>query len=680
MPTSPEPEYQLAAIERLRQAENPFILYVASGAEDDECQRFDVPAFLAQQRADIESIIDLYRLKPDRVSHVFPIVGDAGTGKTHLLGTLRRDLNAARQLFIVADSFPGQQEPTDFFLWQVVGSLLARSGPGAQMLTHLSRRLTSRLLVEAVRRLDPSARLGLIPPQGYWDGLGRRLGLRSVVDAVLRKIDDLLETCDGAKLLDLPGVCHGAGLPLDLACQTIEEHLEKSEALDANGWLRRRLFAGFARLALQGDREDLEDFLTNGFTEAPGHVAGTGSLTKKLLTVLLEAFGAINVPVILAFDQLEDFLRSGSMELEKERKQNFCRGLVALVNGVPGLCILLFAERGLWNEVLGSLDRYLTDRLARPFSLPGQGPRERIDLPDRITRSDLVALIRARVQPTLGDLEGKDPLPDIFPFAETDLDHLVEQTSLRGCLQQLSKRYGERLTPAAPPVIVSPVGGAGPDDAFPGELHERWTQRWYYHRSRALARIRADEISAADIPAVAEAVQVWLDYLTEHSLAGPAQWAKAEVRQHGHELFGYVNLLRFEGPRSAGLGIGAWLAEGKHRPKDLEAKLAFFEIKPAVLRNLVLLRRDGQEAVSGVSKDLFEAAIGKGKDIRVESLSDGDLAVILALPQWLKAIGPDLEPAGLAGREVVNAIVQERTGALLERLQSWRVTPAEAAQ
>ena len=393
--------------------------------------------------------------------------------------------------------------------------------------------------------------------------------------------------------------------------------------------------------------DELKEFLTGGFDKVPDHVAGAGDLTKRLLRVLLEIFATFHIPVVVAFDQLEDFLRAGTADQEKELQLNFCRGLIALTNAVPNLCVLLFAERGLYNEVITGLDQFLVDRIHKP----------EIKLPDRFTLDTVTSLIRARIQPTLGDLKEKEGLPAAFPFHENDFKGVLSERSVRGCLQQLSKLY------------TNFVSGQGPS---PAQIHQYLDTCWGHHRDRALVEI--DGISAAAIPDLADAFKFYLDFWAEEHLTEPIPWAKNEVIHRGHQLFGHLNVLR-PGPRSAGLGIGFWLAELRGRPADLSAKLAFFDIKPAVIRRLIVLRRDGTAALGGKAGDVFNKAEKEGRDVSVEELTDDDLAIILRFPEWLKAADAFIsqlpEPQRKVGKEARNDIARERTRSFMEKIHRW---------
>src|SRR4051794_20803053 len=80
-----------AALARLRQAANPFSFSVATAGTEESCLGYDIQEYLDAQRSDLLAIIRQYR-RPDQPSQLFPVLGDSGTGKTHLLTTLQAEL------------------------------------------------------------------------------------------------------------------------------------------------------------------------------------------------------------------------------------------------------------------------------------------------------------------------------------------------------------------------------------------------------------------------------------------------------------------------------------------------------------------------------------------------------------------------------------------------------------
>lgn len=70
---------------------------------------------------------------------------------------------------------------------------------------------------------------------------------------------------------------------------------------------------------------------------------------------------------------------------------------------------------------------------------------------------------------------------------------------------------------------------------------------------------------------------------------------------------------------------------------------------PCPIRTLVLFRRDGEDALTGSTKDYYAAAVGRGLDVRVRKYEQRELGSLLAFPRWLQAIKPDVEAAGKDG-------------------------------
>ena len=362
------------AIRRLREGPNPFTFSVVTAGTEESCLHYDVPNLLDSQRSDLRAIVQLYR-GPNQPSQIFPILGDSGTGKTHLLTTFQAEARqqAAEEgkecLLVVADTFSAGLDPLDFFLWQIVNHLLAQKGPGARMLRVLSARLTAHLLVEALRQLAPHQQVKLIPPCGLLDWFGLRFRNRKPVQRRLDAIRQLIGGCDVPVPTDLQNHCEQAGLAPESACELIQQHLERTESRDAAGSLRKELYYRISQLALLNQREPVEDFLTGDYREGPDHVAMAGQLPKRLLTAFLELFHELKIPVVLVFDQIEDFLIAPTSERKQALRDGFVQALAALINNVQNLCLLVFAERALWNQtILGSVNQYIRDRLDRPFN------------------------------------------------------------------------------------------------------------------------------------------------------------------------------------------------------------------------------------------------------------------------------------------------------------------------
>ena len=156
-------------------------------------------------------------------------------------------------------------------------------------------------------------------------------------------------------------------------------YVEKTEAHNTAGLMRRHIYQGFARAApAAATRPSWPSFLTYGFAELAFQVRPTRQdLVLALFKVLMEVFRALKMPVVVAFDQLEDLLLARRSDDAHRIAEAFFAGIVQVMHQIDGLCFLIFAERGLWNRFVPSLDGYIQDRLNNPVHVPaarhGQG-------------------------------------------------------------------------------------------------------------------------------------------------------------------------------------------------------------------------------------------------------------------------------------------------------------------
>src|SRR5262249_40125336 len=145
-------------------------------------------------------------------------------------------------------------------------------------------------------------------------GLGRwtrRLGLGNsqAQDRVQWLIDNLAQPGPSLTNGALRRVCADINLEPQRACEFLCHYFERTESHNTAGLIRRHIYQGFARAVLQGDEGDLANFLTFGFAELEFHVRPSRQeLVLALLKVLMEVFLGLKMPVVVAFDQLEDLL------------------------------------------------------------------------------------------------------------------------------------------------------------------------------------------------------------------------------------------------------------------------------------------------------------------------------------------------------------------------------------
>ena len=182
--------------------------------------------------------------------------------------------------------------------------------------------------------------------------------------------------------------------------------------------MRRHIFNGFARAALLGDEADLANFLTYGFAELDFHVRPTRQdLVLALFKVLMEVFRSLKMPVVVAFDQLEDLLLARRSDDAHRTAEAFFAGIVQAMHQIDGICFLIFAERGLWNRFVPSLDGYIQDRLNNPVHVPEHGTIKALRLeapsPNLVRR-----VVEARLRPCLEELPERRNRFRYLPFTD----------------------------------------------------------------------------------------------------------------------------------------------------------------------------------------------------------------------------------------------------------------------
>ena len=133
---------------------------------------------------------------------------------------------------------------------------------------------------------------------------------------------------------------------------------------------------------------------------------------------------------------------------------------------LDGLCFLVFAERGLWNRFVPSLDGYIQDRLNNPIHVPSVGTIKALRLeapPAELVRQ----VVEARLRPTLDELPDGAELSPIFPFTDEQVIRIARtEPTLRDMLQQFRHLFdhvvfgGDEDVKATP----APVGYVMPED------------------------------------------------------------------------------------------------------------------------------------------------------------------------------------------------------------------------
>ena len=428
------------AREMLKRAGNPFRNYFARNPDDEVCARYHVPEMFAPERDLLHAIIDLYRYDPTTHSEVIPVLGNKGAGKTHLLHSIKHGTGGQWQLLVTPGVYQKDTDFLEYLLFQIIDTLLGGGKQkGVRPLEYIGEQLVRRFLELALRDLSPEAKVDLFPPQGIGRWV-RRLGAGSsqAQERVERLAEDLSGYSNFARMpTPLAQVLGRAGITEQKAFDLLASYIARTEAHNTAGMMRRQILSGFARATLLKDESELAGFLTFGFAEMEFHVRPTRQdLVLALFKVLAEIFRSLKTPVVVAFDQLEDLLLARRSDDAHRTAESFFAGIVQVMHQIDGLLFLIFAERGLWNRFVPSLDGYIQDRLNNPVHVPRHGTVKalRLEAPAAVL---VRRVVEARLRSCLSELPEDEVASDIAPFAEDQVTRIAStEPTLRDMLQQ----------------------------------------------------------------------------------------------------------------------------------------------------------------------------------------------------------------------------------------------------
>ncbi|MGL6072965.1 MAG: hypothetical protein ACRC8S_02265 [Fimbriiglobus sp.] len=448
------------AREALKRAGNPFRNYFARNPDDDICTRYHVPELFAAERDLLHAIIDLYRYDPLTHSEVVPILGNKGAGKTHLLHSIKHGTGGAWQMLVTPGVYQKDTDFLEYLLFQILDSLL---GGGKQKSVRpmdvVGQLVVRKNLAAAIKGLSADEKVELFPPPGIgkW---ARRLGLGST--QATERADWLVEQLMGHAEFGRPPMPLGqalqeAGLPAERALEIISTYAKKSESRNTAGIMRQAIIDGFAKAILLKDETEIANFLTYGFAELEFAVRPSRQdLVLALFKVMMDLFRGLQVPVVVAFDQLEDLLLARRSDDVHKIAEAFFAGIVQVMHQIDGLLFLIFAERGLWNRFVPSLDGYIQDRLNNPVHVPKLGTVKAIRL--EAPAAPLVRrVVEARLRPVLDEVPEGVALPDIYPFGDEQITRVAKsEPTLRDMLQQFRHLFDHLVYDSSEPQPVVP--------------------------------------------------------------------------------------------------------------------------------------------------------------------------------------------------------------------------------
>jgi hypothetical protein len=501
-------------------------------------------------------------------------------------------------------------------------------------------------------------------------------------------------------------VCEEAGLTPALACEKVCAFIDKVEAHNTAGLMRRHIHQGFCRSVLLGEEADLANFLTFGFAELEFKVRPTRQdLVLALFKVLMEVFRSLRVPVVVAFDQLEDLLLARRADDGHRMAEAFFAGIVQAMHQIDGLCFLVFAERGLWNRFVPSLDGYIQDRLNNPVHVPQHGTIKTLRLeappPELVLR-----VVEARLRPSLEELPDAGELSNLFPFNEEQVLRVARtEPTLRDMLQQFRHLFdhlvygsedtdraqpppAERMPADEPPVVKSVIVVETPPAVAPSPSPEysvlstpsvpapastalNLPELWDQEMRSARRKLEPEGALTGATRELQAGLGSFLQVCHEHGVkVGPwrLQHVVPEWTFGDHPTYGAITIAHWtcKDGQPWKVGIGLWLGRGSAKPRDLEKKLGAFDVEPAVIDHLILLRPEDDLALNGKSKTWWQEAERQGRHARLEAVGLDGFAVWYGFPRWLAAVTEAL-PSGQPLPNLAD-LLQDRCERLLQQV------------
>lgn len=655
-------------LEKLRSEYNPFDNSVVRTSVSEQSLELTVPEYNASQMADLTEIIEKYRSGTQGTQGI-PIIGQVGAGKTQLLYQLRDHLrNKALQegqetLFIIVPRLTEGIDALNFLLFLVANHLLEKNADSTRLRNKIAEEITKRVLRETLNSLPDAKKVELFPTTGGGGLFNpfKRFGGQNNVQDRLKRIGQISELCNDPRtsIEQIRQACATNQFDLKDIFEIIQKYLEKNEPRTPTGLIRQKLFSGFIELALFQNQDNLQSVILNEETNTPNQ-----QLTaRNILMVCLETFRELKIPVCVVFDQLEDYFVGGTPEQTREKSYYFGNTLTTIINELPNVCLLLFMEEGVWNELANRLPEQMRMRLQLPFSLKGRPSITRINLPSSVSEQVVLKLIRNGVKRIVPEITGWD-IPLEFPFSREDVAQLQNSAAtIRFIMRKLADRYNQIVYVAPPP---------------PRDLYASFKQIWENTLTLVSKDFGADpDFAGSEIPTFHNALHQWLSKIHERKIDGTQNWKKVELYHNENKnQYGYLNLIRFQDPNPISLGIAFWMGRRTGQANDLKNRIELFQDTQCGMNKLILLRSDGLAAISkGKSKEVYDEAQSKGYDIQIHQYDTPTLYKILAFDKFFSEAWKEYESCQDSEKqamEILQRFLKEISEPILKMISEWQ--------
>jgi hypothetical protein len=640
----------------LKGKDNPFDVFVAPRQADADFSRHHVGTVHREATEAISAVVDRYR--PDRLqlesdlprSGVVVIYGSRGNGKTHMVHALRRSMNPPRVL--VAPAIYEPHRPfIEYLLHQLVRHF-QKEGEGQQggTLDLLAEALARKVVVQALHGMTEIDWLcrslrgpwRLTNPNFLTSFFG--WGTKPLYDRKRILIQDL----EGQEVKLLLDVCNQNEQDPEEFRRIALQHIEQAEAGQTiGGQIRRGLYTRLVDRAFGNPREDIYDFLLDGYTQVEAKTQPSReTLVDELLQALVELCLLARMPVVFAFDALETLLGDPP---DPTLWHSFTKGLADVLDSHRGIPFLIFAERGNWQLGVKNISDYALQRFQQGvIRVPGHGSLRELNLLN-VSNGNLEKIVAARLRPLLKEFYGSEEVevPNSFPFQQEDLERIARtegnEPPLRQALQALRDRYeelvnGQSLTTQPGPLIAS----VPPASLFLDQIETTWKQELRSANKR-LAEVAMTGL-ADDLH---NGILKWLELLIAEGTALPSgrPTTVANAVVGDHPTYGQITRYDWSSAAAAhSTGLGFLIGAGKGMARDLETKLKIAASNSESVETLVILWPKGDHLIAPIHENLPDATAevwkkfekrGVTRKVQLRSVAPDIFATWLAMPTWL---------------------------------------------
>lgn len=392
---------------------------------------YDVEEIQAEPRMEFDRLLNSAQQRDRRrEGRILLLTGDAGCGKTHLMGVFRRRVEQDGGGWFAYLQLTSDSENYNHYILQHVVGSLERPGldNGPSGLLRLSNALVER---------------NCIPPEEL---------------RILREEDDYQDAAQTVSERLLRGIQWGSITP-DPSLIQVLVLVQRRDPIVAGyigSYLRCR------HLPPRG-----QDWLLGA--QAPSGPHASDDQLAAIIRIIdtVGAEGRLGAPCVLCVDQMENMWASDDPAAER-RFRNAMVALASLADHHPSLVIVLACLDDYYHNLRGCLPKPVVDRI--------ENSPPPVRLTSHCTLVQIEAMISARLHGLYDSADPPaevDPATPLFPFDPSEIGRLVN-LRVRGVLTRCQDARRESMVNGEKPKLIRD-GGPDPGDPEPDpELERLW--------------------------------------------------------------------------------------------------------------------------------------------------------------------------------------------------------------